>query len=90
MADGQNAKYGSSESRIVVRRQLSLVSSVPRFVRIDDTFEGGVVVTVGSAPATVNVTLSVRHGDRNARPPFVRSKICGGQVSARSALAQSN
>ncbi|PNG99586.1 hypothetical protein TSOC_014631, partial [Tetrabaena socialis] len=57
VAAGSIAKYGSAETKVVVRRLLSLTPSVPRFVRVGDSFEAGAVVTVGSAPATVTVTL---------------------------------
>eukprot|EP00198_Chlamydomonas_reinhardtii_P005013 XP_001694349.1 predicted protein [Chlamydomonas reinhardtii] len=53
-------RYGSGEGRLVVRRALSLTPSAPRFVRVGDGFEAGCVVTVGSAPARVSVTLTVR------------------------------
>lgn len=52
-------RYGSGEGRLVVRRALSLTPSAPRFVRVGDGFEAGCVVTVGSAPARVSVTLTV-------------------------------
>ncbi|KAG2452414.1 hypothetical protein HYH02_002657 [Chlamydomonas schloesseri] len=55
-------RYGSGEGRLVVRRALSLTASAPRFVRVGDAFEAGCVVTVGSAPATVAVTLTVEGG----------------------------
>ncbi|KAG2426455.1 hypothetical protein HXX76_011686 [Chlamydomonas incerta] len=55
-------KYGSGEGRLVVRRALSLTPSAPRFVRVGDGFEAGCVVTVGSAPAAVSVTLTVEGG----------------------------
>jgi hypothetical protein len=56
---GASGRYGSGEGRLVVRRTLSLTPSVPRFVRVGDTFEAGAVVTVESAPATVNVSVTV-------------------------------
>jgi hypothetical protein len=37
-----------------------LTPSIPRFVRVGDAFQAGVVVTVGSAPASVTVSLEVR------------------------------
>ena len=58
-ASGSTARYGSGEGKVAVRRRLSLTPSVPRFVRVGDTFEAGAVVTVGSAPATITVTLKV-------------------------------
>ncbi|GLI63593.1 hypothetical protein VaNZ11_006598 [Volvox africanus] len=65
-AAGRTAKYGSAEGEVVVRRRLSLTPSVPKFVRVGDTFEAGVVVTVGSAPATVNVTLQVLNQSKSS------------------------
>jgi len=62
--DGARALYGSSESKVVVRRVLSLTPSVPRFVRVGDKFEAGVIVTAtalepGAAPFPVTVTLQL-------------------------------
>ncbi|GIL68720.1 hypothetical protein Vafri_21968 [Volvox africanus] len=65
-AAGRTAKYGSAQGELVVRRRLSLTPSVPKFVRVGDTFEAGVVVTVGSAPATVNVTLQVLNQSKSS------------------------
>ncbi|GIM02181.1 hypothetical protein Vretimale_7087 [Volvox reticuliferus] len=65
-AAGRTAKYGAAEGKLVVRRRLSLTPSVPQFVRVGDTFEAGVVVTVGSAPATVNVTLQVLNSSKSS------------------------
>ncbi|GMH34411.1 hypothetical protein BSKO_02245 [Bryopsis sp. KO-2023] len=45
-ASSDLAQRGSFESEIVVRLPLSLTSSAPRFVRIGDEFEAGVVVTI--------------------------------------------
>ncbi|PNH12233.1 hypothetical protein TSOC_000852 [Tetrabaena socialis] len=60
---GAAAKYGAAEGRLAVRRRLSLTPSVPRFVRVGDVFEAGVVVTVGSAPATISVVVLVEDAD---------------------------
>ncbi|KAG2434214.1 hypothetical protein HXX76_007940 [Chlamydomonas incerta] len=60
-ASGAAAKYGSGEAKLAVRRALSLTPSVPRFVRVGDKFEAGVVVTVGSAPASVTVNLILQN-----------------------------
>jgi uncharacterized protein YfaS (alpha-2-macroglobulin family) len=67
------ARYGSAETSLVVRRSLSLTAAVPRFVRVTDTFEAGVVVTVGSAPASVTVTVQVRRS---------RSRACAAAAAA--------
>ncbi|KXZ56112.1 hypothetical protein GPECTOR_2g994 [Gonium pectorale] len=58
-ASGRAARYGAGEAKLVVRRRLSLTASVPRFVRVGDSFEAGVLVTVGSAPATVTLTMKL-------------------------------
>uniref|UniRef100_A0A7S3VJT0 Alpha-2-macroglobulin domain-containing protein n=1 Tax=Dunaliella tertiolecta TaxID=3047 RepID=A0A7S3VJT0_DUNTE len=44
-AGGQEAKYGQAERELVVRRKLSLSASLPRIVRMGDTFLAGVIVT---------------------------------------------
>ncbi|PNH02259.1 hypothetical protein TSOC_011775, partial [Tetrabaena socialis] len=61
-AAGSSARYGSAETKLAVRRRLSLTPSVPRFARVGDFFEAGAVVTVGSLPATVTLTAAVRAG----------------------------
>ncbi|KAG2434208.1 hypothetical protein HXX76_007934 [Chlamydomonas incerta] len=71
-ASGAAAKYGSGEAKLAVRRALSLTPSVPRFVRVGDKFEAGVVVTVGSAPASVTVSVKVADG------------VCGGGGGSNS------
>lgn len=56
--------FGTAESKIIVRRTLSLTASLPRFARVGDTFEAGVLVTVQGAcptaacpPIVVNADL---------------------------------
>ena len=60
--DGARALYGSAETELIVRRSLSLTASLPRFSRVGDAFEAGVLVTAaGLAPGdtiVANVTLS--------------------------------
>ena len=60
--DGPRALYGSAETELIVRRSLSLTASLPRFSRVGDAFEAGVLVTAaGLAPGdtiVANVTLS--------------------------------
>eukprot|EP00798_Chlamydomonas_sp_ICE-L_P016462 gene16462-22683_t len=59
-ADGGRALYGAAESSMIVRRNLSLTPSVPRFVRVGDEFEAGVIVTMsGSGTSTIQVTLRI-------------------------------
>ncbi|KAG2491821.1 hypothetical protein HYH03_009778 [Edaphochlamys debaryana] len=67
-ADGPAAKYGSAQTKLAVKRQLSLTPSVPRFARVGDEFEAGVVVTVGSTPAEVTVTVKLVSPDPAAAP----------------------
>ncbi|KAK9809200.1 hypothetical protein WJX72_011244 [[Myrmecia] bisecta] len=55
------AQYSSSEAQVQVARQISLTPSAPRLVRVGDTFEAGVVVTLRSTAADslpVRVDLS--------------------------------
>jgi uncharacterized protein YfaS (alpha-2-macroglobulin family) len=54
--------YGAAESQVIVRRSLSLTAALPRFARVGDKFEAGVVVTatalpVGDADVAADVTL---------------------------------
>ena len=59
-AASSSGLFGSAESEIIVRRQVSLTPSVPRFVRTGDVFEAGAVVTVsGSAGASISLTADV-------------------------------
>ncbi|KAG2494912.1 hypothetical protein HYH03_006847 [Edaphochlamys debaryana] len=62
-ADGPAAKYGSAQTKLAVKRQLSLTPSVPRFARVGDEFEAGVVVTVGSTPVNIRVTIQIAQPD---------------------------
>ncbi|KAG2447335.1 hypothetical protein HYH02_007664 [Chlamydomonas schloesseri] len=74
-ASGAAAKYGSGEAKLAVRRALSLTPSVPRFVRVGDKFEAGVVVTVSSAPASVTVNVKLEDaGNSPLTPTGVTSK----------------
>ncbi|GIL54024.1 hypothetical protein Vafri_9574 [Volvox africanus] len=74
-AAGSSARYGSGEAKIAVRRRLSLTPSLPRFARVGDVFQSGVIVTVGSAPATVNVQLQVDGGALSATGPLRQTVI---------------
>ena len=54
------ARFGSVETEVIVRRQLSLIPSAPRFVRVGDIFEAGVIVTVsGGTVSGVPVTVDL-------------------------------
>lgn len=73
-------RYGSGEGSIIVRRSISLTASVPRFVRVGDVFEAGVVVTVSgntaagsSASVTVALTIAASPADGDAPEPLVTS-----------------
>ncbi|GIL54039.1 hypothetical protein Vafri_9594, partial [Volvox africanus] len=74
-AAGSSARYGSGEAKVAVRRRLSLTPSLPRFARVGDVFQSGVIVTVGSAPATVNVQLQVDGGALSATGPLRQTVI---------------
>ncbi|GLI68405.1 hypothetical protein VaNZ11_012792 [Volvox africanus] len=69
-AAGSSGRYGSGEAKIAVRRRLSLTPSLPRFARVGDVFQSGVIVTVGSAPATVNVQLQIGGDALSATGPL--------------------
>lgn len=54
--------FGSSEEEIVVRKPVSLIPTSPRFARINDEFEAGVVITISEekiqdSPQTVPVEV---------------------------------
>lgn len=52
-------RFGSGESRFVVKKPLLLKPSLPRFARVGDTFEGGVVVhNYTDKPADVRVSVT--------------------------------
>eukprot|EP00210_Caulerpa_lentillifera_P009043 g8630.t1 len=52
--------FGSAESEIIVRREVSLTPSVPRFARVDDIFEAGAVVTAsGSTIVPISLTAEI-------------------------------
>lgn len=57
------ARFGSAETEVIVRRQLSLIPSAPRFVRVGDIFEAGVIVTVSDGtisevPVTADLEIA--------------------------------
>ncbi|GFH18397.1 A2M domain-containing protein, partial [Haematococcus lacustris] len=53
---------GSAEGQLVVRRSVSITASLPRAVRINDTFQAGVLVTAPgyAGPGPLPVTVSVQ------------------------------
>eukprot|EP00798_Chlamydomonas_sp_ICE-L_P014425 gene14425-20431_t len=74
-ANGQRALYGASESLLVVRRSLSLVPSIPRFVRVGDEFEAGVIMTISPnspplQPVVIKVLVALTGGDLNSSEPL--------------------
>ncbi|GMH46152.1 hypothetical protein BSKO_14120 [Bryopsis sp. KO-2023] len=52
-------KFGSAENELIVRRDVSLTPSAPRFVRVGDEFEAGAVVTVSGAKTSPTVDVKV-------------------------------
>ncbi|GMH44461.1 hypothetical protein BSKO_12413 [Bryopsis sp. KO-2023] len=61
-------RFGSAENELIVRREVSLTPSAPRFVRLGDEFEAGAVITVVSgtkrAPTVdVKVMLEGERGE---------------------------
>ena len=50
-AQGSSGRYASAEAHLVVRRTVSLTPSVPRAVRVGDSFEAGVLVRRGGGLA---------------------------------------
>eukprot|EP00210_Caulerpa_lentillifera_P009052 g8639.t1 len=52
--------FGSAESEIIVRREVSLTPSIPRFARVGDVFEAGAVVTAsGSTIVPISLTAEI-------------------------------
>lgn len=55
--------FGTSETDIIVRRPVSITAALPRFARVGDEFDAGVLVTVQGActpscpPFNVEVSL---------------------------------
>lgn len=69
-AAGRQAQHGMAEIEVINRLPLTLTPSVPRFVRIGDSFEAGVVITVlTDASEDSNVTVSLL-GDRSEEAPL--------------------
>eukprot|EP00210_Caulerpa_lentillifera_P001100 g1061.t1 len=51
--------FGSAETEVIVRREVSLTPSVPRFARVGDVFVAGAVVTAsGSTIVPISLTAS--------------------------------
>lgn len=64
-AQTKNSSFGYGESSFNVNKELLLQPALPRFVRIDDMFEGGVVVTnftgtAGDVTVTSDVSGSIQ------------------------------
>ncbi|KIZ04279.1 hypothetical protein MNEG_3680 [Monoraphidium neglectum] len=75
--------YGAGESRVVVRRGVSLLPSVPRIVRTGDTFEGGVIVTSPGASGATKVTVVASIGGKAGagRPVVLQSGAASDSTS---------
>lgn len=57
-------RYGSDESKVIVRRAVSLLPSIPRIVRSGDQFEAGVIVTSPGATSEVSISVSAFVGSK--------------------------
>jgi uncharacterized protein YfaS (alpha-2-macroglobulin family) len=75
--------YGAGESRVVVRRGVSLLPSLPRIVRTGDTFEGGVIVTSPGASGATKVTVVASIGGKAGagRPVVLQSGAASDSTS---------
>ena len=49
-ASSTGTAFGTAETEVIVRRDISVTPSVPRFVRVNDDFDAGIVVTVTGSP----------------------------------------
>ena len=53
--DGVTRRFGNAEAKVVARRPVSLLASMPRVVRVGDTFRAGCTVTaVRDGPVTLH------------------------------------
>ena len=58
LAASNESVFGSAETEVVIRRDISVTPSVPRFVRVNDDFDAGIVVTITGSPKE-KITVSV-------------------------------
>jgi uncharacterized protein YfaS (alpha-2-macroglobulin family) len=69
-SSGSGVVYGGAESDLIVRRTVSLVSSLPRQVRVGDSFTAGVLVeapgTVSDVTVTVTAALTQQAGSQGS------------------------
>lgn len=69
-SSGSGVVYGGTESDLIVRRTVSLVPSLPRQVRVGDSFTAGVLVeapgTVSDVTVTVTAALSQQAGSQGS------------------------
>ncbi|CAD7702674.1 unnamed protein product [Ostreobium quekettii] len=56
--------FGSGEAKLIVRKALSLTPSAPRFVRVNDKFEAGVIVTVVGGKEGDEIRLQLDGGTK--------------------------
>lgn len=93
---GSESKYGSTETKLVVRRTVSLTPSLPRIARSGDAFEAGVLVTLVDPTAapegglTVTISLAIDDSvDSGADPVIVAMPVSapGGVAGAAVTVA---
>lgn len=61
VAVGTGSRYGTGTTRVVVNKPLLMRPLLPRFARVDDVFDAGVVVhSFGAGTGRVRVTADVR------------------------------
>ncbi|KAG1668836.1 hypothetical protein FOA52_004931 [Chlamydomonas sp. UWO 241] len=85
VVEGSTARYGAAETEVVVRRLLSLTPSLPRFVRIGDTFEAGVIVTgTGVEAGDPALTVGVGYELAAASPAPINGTGSSSKVVAIS------
>ena len=78
-------RFGSGESAVKVNKPLLALPALPRFARVGDTFEAGVVVhTYGPATGEVTVTAEAQGARSWPAPPSskVRRDGAGAQGGA--------
>lgn len=87
-------RFGSVQTEVIVRRQISLTPSVPRFVRVGDGFEAGIIVTVSGGsisgvPITVDLEIEEESREIISFQTDTKTKVetnIDGQVEIRFGL----
>ena len=64
----QQERFGSGETLFQVNKPLMALPAMPRFARVGDSFQAGIVVHAKGAPAEVTVTAQVEGGADLAGP----------------------